>query len=177
MAHSGNILLGKITKIHGFEGAVTVKLEKNFSENIPGMESVFIEIDGRPVPFFIDYIEHVNADKAYIMFVDYNSIEKIREFVGCRILVPEKHLNSDQGNEQDDLNGYIIYSEVGQLIGEVVETIKNPAQWLLKIKSSAGKEILVPLHEDLIAELDEKNKVIRMMIPEGLTEINTIHPG
>ncbi len=29
MAYNANILLGRITKVHGYEGAVTVKLEKN----------------------------------------------------------------------------------------------------------------------------------------------------
>ena len=38
MAQTNNILLGKITKIHGHDGAVAVRLEKNFSENIPLME-------------------------------------------------------------------------------------------------------------------------------------------
>ncbi len=54
MAYNANILLGRISKVHGFEGAVTVKLEKNLIENIPDMESVFLEIEGKPVPFFIE---------------------------------------------------------------------------------------------------------------------------
>ena len=53
MAYKNDILLGRITKVSGYEGAVTVKLEKIFTENIPQMESVFLEIEGRPVPFFI----------------------------------------------------------------------------------------------------------------------------
>jgi ribosomal protein L35AE/L33A len=51
MAYKKHILLGKITKVHGFEGAVTIRLERSFSDNILKMESVFIETDGRPVPF------------------------------------------------------------------------------------------------------------------------------
>jgi len=38
MAYNCDILLGRISKVNGYEGAVTVKLEKIFSENIPQME-------------------------------------------------------------------------------------------------------------------------------------------
>ena len=62
MAYKNEILLGRITKVSGYEGAVTVKLERIFSENLPHMESVFLEIEGRPVPFFISDSEYSGAD-------------------------------------------------------------------------------------------------------------------
>jgi 16S rRNA processing protein RimM len=172
MAHSGTILLGKITKIHGFEGAVAVKLQKDFSENIPALESVFLEIEGRPVPFFIDSVEHVNADKAYFTFTDYSSIEKIREFVGCNILIPSKYAGKDQGNGQPDITGFSVITEKGEPIGIITSVIKNLAQWLIEVDTSAGDRILIPLHDDLIIGVDENDKKIAMSIPDGLTGIN-----
>ena len=85
MAYNSNILLGRITKVSGYEGAVTVKLEKIFSENIPQMESVFLEIEGRPVPFFISDSEYSGADILKLQFEGYDSIEKVSEFMvaGC----------------------------------------------------------------------------------------------
>jgi hypothetical protein len=59
MTYTCNILLGRIIKIIGYEGAVAVKLENIFTENIPQMESVFIEIEGKPVPFFISGSEYL----------------------------------------------------------------------------------------------------------------------
>jgi ribosomal protein L35AE/L33A len=50
MKYENRILLGRISRIHGYEGSVVIKLEQGFIENIPEMESVFIEIEGRPVP-------------------------------------------------------------------------------------------------------------------------------
>ena len=51
-----NHIDGKITKISGFEGAVTVRPERDFSGKIPETESVFLEIDGRAVPFFLNIL-------------------------------------------------------------------------------------------------------------------------
>jgi hypothetical protein len=76
MAYNSNILLGRITKVSGYEGAVAVKLEKIFTENIPQMESVFLEIEGRPVPFFISGSEYSGADILKLSLKDTDSKKK-----------------------------------------------------------------------------------------------------
>ena len=60
----------------------------------------------------------------------------------------------------------------GSLAGTVTEIFENPGQWLIKIETEEGKELLIPFHEDLIIKIDRKNKTICMDLPEGLTEIN-----
>ena len=91
MAYKSNILLGRITKLSGYEGAVTVKLEKIFPENILPDESVFLEIEGRPVPFFISDYEYTGADILKLSFEGYDTIEKITEFIGCRIFLTNRN--------------------------------------------------------------------------------------
>ncbi len=87
MAYNCNILLGRILKVSGYEGAVAIKLEKGFIENIPQMESVFLEIEGKPVPFFISGQEYSGADILKLWFDGYDSNDKINEFIGCRIFL------------------------------------------------------------------------------------------
>ena len=85
MAYKCDILLGRITKISGYEGAVAVRLEKIFTENTPQMESVFLEIEGRQVPFFISESEYSGADILKLTFDGYDSIDKIGEFTGSKV--------------------------------------------------------------------------------------------
>ena len=87
MAYKNDILLGRITKVSGYEGAVTVKLERLFSGKLPHMESVFLEIEGRPVPFFISDSDYSGADILKLKFDGYNSSDKVIEFVGCRVFL------------------------------------------------------------------------------------------
>ena len=87
MAYKNDILLGRITKVSGYEGAVTVKLERFFSEKLPHMESVFLEIEGRPVPFFIAGSEYSGADILKLQFEGYESSEKVSEFIGCQVFL------------------------------------------------------------------------------------------
>jgi len=172
MAYSKDILLGRISKVNGYEGAVAVKLEKNFIENIPRLESVFLEIEGRPVPFFLSFSEYNGADILKMKFDGYDSINKIKEFVGCRVFLTTSGRKGKAENEITSLHGFNVLSGDDKLVGSIKEVLKNPGQWILNIQSQGNNEILIPFHEDFIVSIDKKKRIIVMNIPEGLTEIN-----
>jgi len=172
MAYNSKILLGKIVKLSGYEGAVTVKLERIFSENIPEMESVFVEIDGRPVPFFIQYTEYSGADIIKFKFTGYNSSEKMSDFIGCKVFMTSVLSMESHGEDFQEIIGFDLFDQTRSLLGKVTEVLSNPGQILLKITSKDKREFLIPLHEDLIISFDRKKKTLVMNIPEGLTEIN-----
>jgi 16S rRNA processing protein RimM len=172
MAYKNDILLGRITKVSGYEGAVTVKLEKIFTENIPQMESVFLEIEGRPVPFFISNLEYSGADILKLWFDGYNSIDKISEFTGCRIFLTSAPDGDSQKEDDQNLIGYAIFAPENNLLGSISEIISNNGQWLLNVVSLNKKNILIPFHEHFIISIDKMKKIVVMDIPEGLLEIN-----
>jgi 16S rRNA processing protein RimM len=172
MAYKSDILLGRITKTSGYEGAVTVRLEKRFIDNIPEMESVFLEVEGRLVPFFISFSEYNGADILKLMFEGYESAEKVSEFTGCNVYLT---LNNSETELSDDISYLIGYKVIVRdkiVVGIIKELMSNSGQWLLKIDSPQKKEILIPLHEDFIVSIDQNKKIIEMDIPEGLSEIN-----
>jgi 16S rRNA processing protein RimM len=172
VAYTSDILLGRITKISGFGGGVTVKLEKSFSGKSDHIESVFLEIEGRPVPFFISEYEFSGADILKVRFEGYDSSEKVSEFVGCRVFLTSSTRPAEKEKDPESLAGYRILTEENSLLGTVKEVISNPGQLLLNVSSPEDKEILIPLHDDFIVEIDREKKVLIMNIPEGLTEIN-----
>jgi 16S rRNA processing protein RimM len=172
MAYKKHILVGRIIKVHGYEGAVTIRLERNFSDNIPGMESVFIETDGRPVPFFIEYSVQPDNQSLRLKFSGYDSADRIKEFVGCNVFLTEASLSSGKVEDPHVLTGFEIFSEDDISIGRIKEVIENPGQFLLNITTGSGKNILLPLHEDLIKWIDPEKKIITMIIPEGIVDIN-----
>lgn len=172
MAYKCDILLGRITKISGYEGAVAVKLEENFIENIPQLESVFLEIEGKPVPFFISGLEYSGANILKLSFLGYDSIEKISEFIGCRIFLTSGIYNDKLTEGNENLIGYRLFVQEDKLLGSISEVLENNGQWLIKVISVNKKDILIPFHEHFIVSFDKGEKVIVMNIPEGLTEIN-----
>lgn len=172
MAYKSDILLGKIIKVSGYEGAVAVRLEKNFIENIPEMESVFLEIEGRPVPFFIDNQEYSGADLLRLQFVGYSSNEKISEFVGCRVFLTTDNYHDRESGNNPGLTGYKVFVSENELLGTIFETVENHGQWLINVRSKDKKNILIPLHEDFIVRIDKEDRTIIMDLPEGLIDLN-----
>lgn len=173
MTYKNNILLGRITKVSGYEGAVTVKLEKIFTENIPLMESVFLEIDGRPVPFFVSGSEYSGADTLKLKFEGYCSVSQVSEFAGCSVYLTNTSLPGDNQTEEiNRLLGYTVLYGDNNLLGTVKEVIPNPGQWLFNIASPVKKDILIPFHEHFIVSIDDDLKIVVMDLPEGLIEIN-----
>jgi 16S rRNA processing protein RimM len=172
VAYNCDILLGRITKVSGYEGAVTVKLERLFSGELPHMESVFLEIEGRPVPFFISDYEYSGADILKLKFDGYNSSDRVIEFVGCKVYLTTPPAIGENNEEMRTLTGYAVLNSSKVSLGTVDEVIENPGQWLLSVVSTSNKTILIPLHEDLILKIDNRKKFLIMEIPDGLTEIN-----
>lgn len=172
MAYISNILLGRIIKTNGYEGAVTVKLEKKFTEDIPQMESVFLEIDGRPVPFFISESEYSGVDILKLTFKGYASVNKVSEFTGCRVFLTSGSPEDNHSDDIPDLTGYTVVIKNDYPAGTITEVIENPGQLLLSVLSPENKEILIPLHKDFVVSINKKTKRIFMDIPDGLFDIN-----
>ncbi len=171
MTYCSKILLGRILKVSGYEGAVSVRLEQSFIENIPEMESLFLEIEGRQVPFFISDMEYRGADILRLRFEGYDTIDKIREFSGCRVFLTTSVHCDKPVDDIGSLKGYKVMHD-DRFLGTVEEVIQNPGQWLLNVRSTEGKDILIPVHEHFIVDIDNTKNTIVIDIPEGLTEIN-----
>jgi len=172
MAYKCNILLGKIIKVNILNGAVTIKITTPFIDNINSMEFLFVEIDGRPVPFFIAESNFHGNDLLSLKLIDYDTANKIKEFKGCRVFLTSGDTIESYSDNYDNLTGFSVVDENEDKIGIVDSIIQNPKQWLLSISSIKGKEILLPIHDDLILRIDDTKRIIIVKIPEGLLEIN-----
>jgi len=56
------------------------------------------------------------------------------------------------------------------VLGEIKEIIEYPQQEMAAIIIKE-KEVLIPLNEQLILEIDEEKKLISMDLPEGLLNL------
>jgi 16S rRNA processing protein RimM len=173
MDYKSEILLGRINRIIGNEGSVSVKLEKAFIDNIPEMESVFLEIDEKPVPFFISHLEYPGGDICKLKLDGYSTFDRLAEFNGCRVFltsVPAGHKAA--ARPAAAITGFKVVTQGDEQLGTVRRVIDNPGQVLLELVSPDGREILVPFHSDLVIRSDRRKKLIVMDLPEGLAGLN-----
>ena len=164
--------IGKIVKTHGIHGELIIEVRNpEFIENIK--ESVFLEIDGILVPFFIAEIKTRGAERARVKFDWVDSETQAKKLNSCSVFASSKDItisDIDFENNFDLLKGFIvsdtIYGELGT-IDYIIESDSNP---LISV-TYKEQEILIPIHPDLIKKFNQQQKTILIECPKGLIDI------
>lgn len=165
------ILLGKITRSHGFDGTLVILLEKEVSEKTRELESVFVVVDGLPVPFFI-LSSSLSGDLLFVRFDGYELKEKVTEFIGCMVMAEAGKVSPATATLPIYLNGYRVITGQGLIVGRVKKVASYPMQVMLVVEGEMGNELLIPLNEEWITGIDKKKKILEMDLPEGMTTLN-----
>jgi 16S rRNA processing protein RimM len=165
-------LLGTISKPHGYKGQMVLISENDLPEDFENWESVFVEIDGLLVPFFFKDINHTHNDSAIIQFEDLENIDLIGELIHCKVYSPAKKgkKTKNQSVDLNNLEGYKVIDKHHGDIGQASEILDYNQNLILRILKGK-KEILIPIQESIIENVDSKSKTIFINAPEGLIDI------
>lgn len=163
--------LGKITRRHGLQGNVFLKLDTDQPEMYNKLASVFIEINGLLVPFFIAKQSWSKNETLIISFK--NATEQlVDQTIGRDVYLPLSTLPKLSGNRfyYHEVVGFEIREEDGKSCGTIVSVNDQTAQhyFLLDL---AGKEIIIPIIKDWILEVNRDEKFLKMALPEGLMDV------
>lgn len=163
--------IGYITKTKGLKGEVQVYFEYDEPANLP-LESVFAEINGKLVPFFISTYKLQNNQTGNFYFDDIDTIEKAQSLIRKKLFLPNalKPVREDDEFVITDLKGFIVHDQTIGELGEIIEINEYPQQFVAVV-SYKFKEIMFPLNDDLIVEVDEKKGILKVDLPEGLIDL------
>jgi 16S rRNA processing protein RimM len=166
------ILLGTIAKPHGTKGSLLLWLRNNTVENLKKKESVFVEIDGWLVPFFVETFQKNAPDTAILKIEEVDSEKIARTFAGYAVhILPEQVKGKKKSaKELPSLKGFRVTDMKRGFVGFAGEIAGNASNPLLQVIHE-GCEFLVPVHTDIIVDVNDKTKEIRIDAPEGLFEI------
>ena len=162
--------LGKITKPFGLKGEVIFFLDVDTPANYASLDSVFVEVKGVLVPYFIESIR-INGNKATVKFEDLNRDESLA-LVGCDLYLPLELLPKLTGKKFyfHEIIGFRVIDKQKGNIGTIASVIDYPAQPLFQIINNK-KEILFPIIDKLIDCVDRENSTIFVTAPDGLIDI------
>ena len=166
------VAIGYIRKGHGFSGHAKVVLYDGYENVLDDQSFVFVEIEGYHVPFLIE--ERQSTKELLLKFEFIDSVEELKKFQGSQLYLLQKDVvtRQDDSNVQTDktLVGLtIIDAQLGAL-GKI-ERVDSYPQQEMAIVVKDEKEILIPLHEELIEEINESEGWIKMNLPSGLLDI------
>ena len=165
-------MLGTLTKPYGTKGSLLLRIKDLKAEEIKEWASVFVEIDGLLVPFFIGNFQIKSLDSLILKFEGINSETKARELAMYNVYVRKDQVKRHKKSVKNisGIHGYRVMDRklgfIG-IAGEIMDLAKNP----LLIVNIENRELLIPVHEDIIIEINEKDKVINIDAPDGLFEL------
>ncbi len=163
--------LGKITKLHGFKGNLILHLDTDEPDLYENMESVFVETNGMLVPFFFEFIQSHSRGKMLVKFED-TSAEEAEKLVNKHLYLPLNTLPELDGSDfyYHEIIGFTIFDQSNTEVGLIKNVNDTTAQALFEIEID-GKEVLIPIVEEWILEVNRDEKAILVQIPDGLLDL------
>ena len=156
----------QVLKSNGRDGELLVSFSGISPEDIDLEEPVFIEFDGLPVPFYFEAFSQRGNSRALVRLTGVHSLTDADELAGA-VLYAEDDLYED---EEEDLTGWTVLDADGTKVGTVSAHEDIPGNPCIWVETGHG-ESLLPLREELVLDVDETEKTLRMEIPEGLLDL------
>lgn len=171
MKHEEAFYVGYITKTKGLKGEVQVFFEFDDYEQLD-FDVVFADMNGKLVPYFVASAKLHPNKTGYFNFDDVDHIDKAQPLLKKKLYLPLSQMPERDADEffYTDLKGFTAVDETLGELGEILEVNEYPQQFVATVMYRET-EILFPLNEDFIVEIDDEEKVLNLDLPEGLLDI------
>ena len=166
--------VGKIVNTHSLKGEVKVISSTDFEEERFKKGSKLLITRGNQLIREV-VVESYRNHKNFLLvkFEDIDSEGRARQLTGCEVFF-ERSLSdgAEQGLSWAEIIGFTVINRLNnEVVGHITEVDNTTINTLFEIKTTTGKDILVPAHEELIHEADMQRREIRMSIPDGLLDL------
>ncbi|TWR29824.1 16S rRNA processing protein RimM [Mucilaginibacter pallidiroseus] len=163
--------IGSVLKTKGLKGELQLYIDFEDIEKVK-FNSLFIDIVGKLVPYFVSSIKYLQKNQAYLFLEDVDSIEKASMLAKKDIYLPNK-LKPKKKKEEftlKDVKGFIAVDETHGELGEIMDVLEYPQQLIAQVQFN-GKEVLFPLNVEIIKGIDVEGGEIYIDLPEGLLDV------
>ena len=164
--------LGKITKLFGYKGELVFYFDVDDVSEYEEMDMVFIDLHGDIVPFIVQKITFVKGNNAIVKLADIRNEESAKRLINCSLKLPLSTLPKLEGNKfyYHEVIGFEVWDKETGKVGIIKEVNDTTAQTLFEIQDGYT-EILFPVVDKLILEINREEKKIVVEFPEGLLDV------
>jgi 16S rRNA processing protein RimM len=165
------IRIGKIVATHGLTGSVILSHIVGNSKWLKKEHVLHVEMQkGSYIPYFVSQFKASN-DKEYIINVeDVDKVESAKKLVAKHVYIDENILSAYATDSPLLWIGFTLIDKAQGEIGIIEDVMQTSNQWLAKVMYKDA-EVLIPLIEQTIEQVDIKKRTIKVILPEGLLEI------
>ena len=163
--------IGKIAAAFGVQGELVLVHSLGKKTALNGLEAIFFEEKKDTfLPYFIVSTKIKSENEIYILLDGITTREQARALIKKEVWLSENDFKKfAAGASPISLLGFMVVNNEDEL-GEVVEVIEQPHQ-LLCVLLIEDQEVLIPVHEKSLENIDKKNKKLYVSLPDGLLDI------
>lgn len=165
--------LGQIVKAHGFKGELISQWDVDSPSAYLNIKEIYVEINGKLVHFDIDKIKLLEKNNSLIKIKGIDDEEMASALLNSKLYLPLTYLpelSDTQFYYHEIVNYHVIDTEKGN-IGKILRVLDMPQQAILEIQHESGKEILIPVTDEIIKKVNRSEKKLEIEAPEGLIDI------
>ena len=164
--------LGTIVGKYSFKGEVLAKLDTDSPATYLNMDSLLIETPQGLVPYFID---RSRLHKSYLLRIKFEGVDSESEaeaLLKKNLFLPLNMLPPLKGNQfyYHEVTGFSAIDQLNKEIG-IIKNVNDSGPQPLFVIDADGTEILIPVHDNFIKELDREENKIFLDLPDGLMDI------
>jgi 16S rRNA processing protein RimM len=172
MLKSDCFYLGKIVSKYSFKGEVLIKLDTDEPEEYENLESVFISLGNNLIPFFIKKSRLHKSTLLRVRFEEIADESDADRIMGSEIYLPLTLLPKLTGDKFyfHEVIGFTLLDSVHGDIG-VIESVNDSTSQALFEALKDGKQLLIPINDEIITKVDRESKTIHVTTPLGLVDL------
>ena len=166
--------VGKAVKAHSYGGEVKMEFDQNFDEE--AAEFMIVKEDGLPTQLYVEGYKYSSDTQAIYKLEDIDTeADAKRLLVGKDVYVEKEHIRENVTEETEGtvyaLKGYSVNDASHGRLGTVSEIDDQTANILLIVRKDNGDEIMIPVADEYIKEIDDDNKQITLQLPDGFLDL------
>jgi 16S rRNA processing protein RimM len=164
--------IGKIVNTHGIKGELKIYPQTDFPEVRfqPGSKLLMVPPEsGETIA-----IEVVAAREQKTMYIvkikGFDNINQVEKYKGWELKVTEsERVPLSEGEYYfRDIIGCEVITEEGETLGTVKDILSPGANDVWVVKMAKGKELLLPVIDDVVLDVDVASRKIKVHLMEGL---------
>jgi len=165
--------LGYISKTQGYKGGLIAFFDVDDTQEYSKLDHVLVELYGALTPFFIETINLKDKNFVQLKIEGIDDEVTAGELAGKELYLPLKDLPELPDDEYylHDLVGMTVEDATSGEIGVVTQVLDYSNNPLLQIMQNEH-EILIPLIDNFVINVDKKARIVHTDVPEDLLDIN-----
>ena len=163
--------IGKLAASFGLKGELVLQHNLGKKTSLKGLETIFLEQRKDDfMPWFITGTTIKNDAELFVKLEGIDTKEAARKLTPKEVWITGEDFKKFAAKAAPiAMLGFHLINEEEDL-GEIIEVIEQPHQVLCAILLD-GKEALIPIHQESLEKIDQKNRKVYVTLPDGLLDI------